>query len=89
MKKILLTALGWVSKVPGSTINEIYSAATYIVEAADSQTNVSGWEKLKNAVDYLVTLMPAGERYKAIASIVVTIIVNVALLVVRLKGETK
>jgi hypothetical protein len=88
MKAILLTALSWISKVPGSTINEIFTAATGIVEASDNAgSSVSGWEKLRNSVEYLVSVTPLDARYKAIASIVVTIVVNVALLIIRLKNK--
>lgn len=90
MKTLLLTALAWISKVPSSTINELFSTATDIVASNDNQSSsISGWEKLRTSVEYLITLLPADEKYKAVASIVVTIIVNVALLVVRLKGSAK
>jgi hypothetical protein len=89
MKTLLLTSIAWLSKLPGSTVKEIYSAAADIVSKSDTTANLSGWEKLKRAVDYLVELVPADEKNKAIASTVVTIIVNVAVLVVRMKGAAK
>lgn len=89
MKTLLLTSIAWLSKLPGSTVNEIYSAAADIVSKSDTTANLSGWEKLKRAVDYLVELVPADEKNKAIASTVVTIIVNVAVLVIRMKGAAK
>lgn len=89
MKTLLLTALSWISKVPGSTINEIFTTASDVVAAADKTNTVSGWEKLKTSVDYILSVVPMDSKYKAIASIVVTIVVNVALLIVRLKGAGK
>ena len=89
MKKILLTALSWISNVPGSTVNEIYTAATDIVARSDADKNATGWKKLETTVDYLVTLLPVDASYKAVGSVVVTIIVNVALLIIRLKSAAK
>ena len=89
MKTLLLTALSWISKVPGATINEIFATASDVVASADKTNTVSGWEKLKTSVDYILSVVPMDPKYKAIASIVVTIVVNVALLIVRLKGSAK
>ena len=89
MKSLLLTALSWLSKVPGSTINEIFNTATEVVVSADKTNTVSGWEKLKTSVDYILSVVPLADNQKAIGSIVVTIVVNVALLILRLKGSTK
>lgn len=89
MKTLLLTALSWISKVPGSTINEIFATASDVVASTDKTDTVSGWEKLKSSVDYILSVVPMDQKYRAIASVVVTIVVNVALLVVRLKGSTK
>jgi hypothetical protein len=86
MKSLLLTALAWISKVPGSTINEIFTTASEVVASADKTNTVSGWEKLKTSVDYILSVVPLADNQKAIGSIVVTIVVNVALLVLRLKG---
>ena len=86
MKTLLLTAIAWASKIPGSTINEIYTAAAGIVAKNDAEKNVSGWEKLKTTVEYLVGVVPVNAPYKEIASTVITIVVNVAVLVIRMRG---
>ena len=90
MKTLLLAALAWISKIPGSVIDEIFDTASDIVRGSDSRADgVSGWEKLRSTVDYLVAALPEGERYKRVGSVVVTIVVNVALLILRMKGPWK
>lgn len=89
MKTLLLTALGWVSKVPGSTINEIFATASDVIASTEKANTASGWEKLRTSVEYILSVIPLDARYKSIASVVVTIVVNVALLVIRMKAPGK
>lgn len=85
MTKILLTALSWITKIPSGIITQIYDAAQVIAHKNDDPNDkTSGWDKLKDTVSNLVTYLP--DKYKQFAGPAVTIIVNVALLVIRIKG---
>ena len=80
-------ALTWVvsewSKIPTGTLTSIFDAAPAEIAALESDTTLTGWQKLEKVVTDLTAKVPNLQQYEGTVSTALTIIVAAARLYVK------